>query len=264
VNKICKKCGVEKTIDYFPKNTKMPDGYLNSCKPCEYARVAEWRKANPEKIEANTKRAKFIIRRLPDNTKQRCKKCLIEKPLTEFHVSRAMKLGVRKTCKACILAEIAQEYLENPGEHRIRSTQWVRNNPHRVRNIRRRSYEKHKVKRNLKRGEYRVKNIEHERDREKNYLKNNRPIVYAKNARRRAAETRAVPSGVTAIQKAQMQEFYEIAFARTMQTDDKYHVDHIVPLRGDEVCGLHVPWNLQVLTEFENCSKHNRLLEGST
>lgn len=58
--------------------------------------------------------------------------------------------------------------------------------------------------------------------------------------------------------KSAMLAIYREARAITKNTGIEHHVDHIIPLRSDLVCGLHCEQNMQILTAFENQSKLNR------
>ena len=75
-------------------------------------------------------------------------------------------------------------------------------------------------------------------------------------AKRRAAILNATPSWVNF--KA-IEELYKKAGALSKANGIKYEVDHIVPLQGKTVSGLHVHWNLQVIPTAENRSKGNRI-----
>jgi hypothetical protein len=84
-----------------------------------------------------------------------------------------------------------------------------------------------------------------------------KPKFYANNARRRAQEMQAAPSWLTKEQWDDMAEKYADAQRMTEITGIPHDVDHIWPLRGKRSCGLHVPWNLQVLPAAENRRKRN-------
>jgi hypothetical protein len=94
------------------------------------------------------------------------------------------------------------------------------------------------------------------RDRVKRYRKENLPKVNAMDAAKIKKRKLSTPKWLTFIHRALIEEFYEIAAARTMQTGVEHHVDHVVPIKGKQVSGLTVPWNLQVLTAQNNLRKH--------
>jgi len=78
---------------------------------------------------------------------------------------------------------------------------------------------------------------------------------------RKRRHRNATPQWLTAQQKVEIRQLYQIAITMTKTTGERYVVDHIVPLISDEVCGLHVPWNLRVITQDENLRKSNKLLD---
>lgn len=68
----------------------------------------------------------------------------------------------------------------------------------------------------------------------------------------------AVPNWITTEHRKAIRELYLHAADCRAVTGEEYHVDHIIPLKGETVCGLHVPWNLQVLPADVNISKSNK------
>jgi len=78
------------------------------------------------------------------------------------------------------------------------------------------------------------------------------------SALRKKRNRQATPKWLTKEHKQQIVDTYELMRDCRAVTGEDYHVDHIVPLRGENICGLHVPWNLQVLPAYVNISKANK------
>ena len=80
------------------------------------------------------------------------------------------------------------------------------------------------------------------------------------NARRRRFRD-ATPKWLTAEQKMEIRLKYRLAIELSRRLGIPHAVDHIIPLQGEEVCGLHVPWNMEVITQEKNLKKSNKLID---
>ena len=193
------------------------------------------------------------------------------------------------TCRVCRVKAQNDRRLANIDESRKKTREYLREwrakNPEKQAAINKKYDEKNRDKRSAYAKQYRKDNPEkvkalfeswakanpekikgymqkaskawHERnpDYQSNFYKAHKERYVAARARRRAAQDSATPSWLTAIDKAMIQEMYDVSEARYIQTGIKHHVDHIVPINGKGVAGMHVPWNLQVITAHENLSK---------
>jgi len=103
-------------------------------------------------------------------------------------------------------------------------------------------------------------------DKDREYRKKyrtERPWDYAyRNAVRRQVCRQASAPFMTPEVRKELRLVYKHCNYISRLTDEPHNVDHIVPLRGENVCGLHVPWNLQIISRAENIAKNNRFEVG--
>jgi len=100
------------------------------------------------------------------------------------------------------------------------------------------------------------------REYKEKYKAANPELYKALTSVRKRRHRNATPPWITKEQKLQIRQMYLQAQKLTKMTGERYVVDHIIPLINDSVCGLHVPWNLRVMTQEENLKKSNKLLDS--
>lgn len=159
------------------------------------------------------------------NTKV-CSKCKQEKAFSEFYKHKGGKFGLRAQCISC---------------RNVVSVKWTKENKESVAKHRAKSESKPEVK------SYRT-----------NYRKTNSSHFNSKTAEYRASKIKATPSWLTEDHKKSIEDTYCLAKDCSLVSGNEYDVDHIIPLNGGNVCGLHVPWNLQVLPSDVNRKKSNK------
>ena len=136
--------------------------------------------------------------------------------------------------------------------------EWYQRNKELVKERARQWRQENPEKRAEHRKRWKVKNPDKVAAEKKQYKARNPHKFNAYNGKRRAAKLLRTPKWLTADDLFIIEEAYHLAKLRTEITGFEWHVDHILPLQGKTVSGLHVPANLQVIPATINLKKSNR------
>lgn len=243
------------------KGAKLRNGHTKSCGCMRVETIRENSKnKSQEKIIENN-----IITR-------KCYKCNQELPKEMFVHYNKKDNKLANICKDC-RREQKKIWALSTSNIRIKETGIIvdRSEYKDILRFRRRNYYyNNKNKINLHGKEYYYKNIEEIRKKHREYYINNKHLYYlnsaklrkayrwrfaAYSAKRRSLKRSATPAWANL---EEIKLFYKLSACLTRVTGIKYEVDHIVPLQGKNVCGLHVETNLQVISKCENRGKSNK------
>ena len=103
-----------------------------------------------------------------------------------------------------------------------------------------------------------IKHRENYLAQKKIYRQNNKGKINALVAARKKIIKQRTPIWLTEIDKERIQNEYKLAALQTKITGEPWHVDHVIPLQGKLVSGLHVPSNLRAIRGIDNISKKNK------
>jgi hypothetical protein len=163
-----------------------------------------------------------------------CYCCKTHKPLDEFGKNARNKDGKTDECRVCKRQKDREYASRNREKAKEKSLAWYAEN---------KDNPEYKQKAKLRQKLWRSANLDKHANKE---------------AKRRTQKLKAFPKWLSEEQLQQIQTEYALCKWCTEVMNTSYHVDHIVPLQGKNVCGLHVPWNLRVIPANENMRKGNK------
>jgi hypothetical protein len=190
---------------------------------------------------------------MADAILKRCPVCRTSKPLDAFY-----KAGTAAYCIPCEKEYKREHYRKNAEHYKARTVAWSRANKERKSEAdrayreanRERCAERAKAyQRAHKQDHLRLSN--ESRQRNKEWKRRNPDAIVFYAGKRRAAELQALPAWADL-------DAISVVYKRAQEMGSGYHVDHVVPLVSQFVCGLHCEANLQILTAKENARKNNR------
>lgn len=170
------------------------------------------------------------------------------KPCPQFHIVKRLADGGQ--CSECHMAT-----------RRANMRKARLNRPDEIKARKKAEYSRNKVKRAIRVKAYSLANRSKLRDQSADYRKRKPEVHRAIGSARRARRRGATPPWVTEAMKLEMKSIHQLAVSMTKEIGQRVDVDHIVPLDGKIVCGLHVPWNLRPLLHSENASRTKMFTE---
>lgn len=188
--------------------------------------------------------------------KKQCSRCKTIKDLSDFAKRKISADGHEGVCRQCRSEAKRKWYANNRERYRETNKEWYSRNRGDVRNRQKKWYEENKDK--LK--EYRIKNSELLRAKARDWQRKNPARCVANVSARRAAKAKCTPAWLTEQHLSDIRRIYSEARKKTADTGIAYEVDHIIPISHPSVCGLHVPWNLQILSAEDNRRKSNSIV----
>lgn len=185
---------------------------------------------------------------------KRCTKCKRWFELSAFRKNARYAGGHVTWCKECSAEYGKGHFQKNKSKILSRHKKWKENNPGKMCEYVRKWVTSHpeyaERRRELTRRRYTGETQLRIQQSNREFYKKNKRTFFAKNANRKARMLRARPKWAN---QKQIRLFYE-------KCPDGHHVDHIIPLKGKDVSGLHVIENLQYLPRLANLKKSNKLV----
>lgn len=173
------------------------------------------------------------------------------KPCPRGHISERMVST--RGCVACLSEKKAAWSAANPEKVNSQKRAWRDANLEKARALNLANQKKHRAKANERNRRYAEANREKIAARNALWEQANPHKVLAKAAKRRAAKRNQMPVWADS---QQIESVYARA-AELRSSGADVHVDHVIPLQGRMVSGLHVPDNLQIIEALENRVKSN-------
>lgn len=228
---------------------------------------------------------------------KKCPCCGVSKPHSQYNSVKSRAHGISAYCKVCSSQKALKRHSENPEKHRSMTAKWRARNPDRVKatsdawHAANREYKlqtatdwhfANRDRANDARARRRLENIEVEREKIREYCRDNPHVYNAKTSRRRTmrvAVTRPYDPEFYGLVEI---EAYHLARLRTTLTGIPWRVDHVIPITPPKcqslgsivlrkkLCGpvfptfstIHNEFNFAVITDAENGRKSNRMWPG--